>query len=108
MNARLAAIQVIWSLLAIVEALLLVRFGLKLLAANPAAPFANLIYSASAFFLAPFRAIIPSAHAGASVLEWATLVAVLAYWLAAWGIVRLLSIAPKVTRHTHGYRDEVA
>jgi hypothetical protein len=42
--------QVIWLLLAIFEALLALRFVLKLIKAKPTSPFAALLYGVTAFF----------------------------------------------------------
>ena len=44
------ATQVIWLLISILEALLALRFVLKLIAANPASPFAAVLYGFTGFF----------------------------------------------------------
>lgn len=84
--------QVVWYLLYTVEALLLFRFALKLFAANNAASFTQFIYSISYPFITPFLYVLPSARVGDSAIEWGTLLAMLVYWVVAWGIVRLLVI----------------
>lgn len=82
--------QVIWLVTSILEVLIGVRVLLKLLGANPQAPFAQFIYSITAVFLAPFNALFTSPAAGASVLEISSLVAMLVYALIAWGVVRVM------------------
>jgi hypothetical protein len=85
--------QFIWLIAGVLEALFAVRIVLKLLAANPAAGFAQFIANVTAPFLAPFAGLLanPTASNG-SVLEITTLIAMLVYALLAWGIVRLLWI----------------
>lgn len=84
------ATQIIWLLTGILEALIGIRFLLKLLGANPQAGFAQFIYGITAVFLAPFIALFPSPSAAGSVLELSSLVAMLVYALAAWGVVRVM------------------
>ncbi len=96
--------QLIWLTLLVIEAVLLTRFGLKILGANSAAPFADLMYSFSDILLAPFRSIVPAARAGRSVLEWTNVLAMLVYWLIAWLAVRLTSFG----RRAPSERIEVA
>jgi hypothetical protein len=84
------ATQIIWLVTGILEALIGIRFLLKLLAANPQAGFARFIYGITAVFLAPFVALFPDPSAAGSVLEVSSLVAMLVYALAAWGVVRVM------------------
>jgi uncharacterized protein YggT (Ycf19 family) len=84
--------RVIYLILGIVEALLLIRLILKLLAANPVAGFSSLIYGITAPLVAPFVGVFPNAQGDASVLEVATILAMIVYALLAWGIVRLVEI----------------
>jgi hypothetical protein len=78
--------------LGIVEALLITRVILKLLAANPEAGFVRVIYNFSALLLAPFQGIFPTPATQNSVLELSSLVAIAVYAVIAWGIVRLIAI----------------
>ena len=89
--------QVIWYLLTIIEALLLLRFVLKLLAANPNAGFTDFIYTASAIFVAPFQAVFRNAAVQGSVFEWTTLLAMLIYYFIALGLIRLLVMGKPVS-----------
>ena len=83
-------VQAIWLLFGIVEGLLAIRFVLKLLGANPAAGFANFIYSASGPFLAPFSNLFGNPASGGSVLELNTIVAIVVYMLVAWLIAKVV------------------
>ena len=91
------ATQVIWYAFYAVETLLLFRFVLKLIAANTGAGFTQFIYGLSAPFVSPFFAIVPSPRVAGSALEWSTLIAMLVYWVIAWGIVRLLVMSKPVS-----------
>jgi YGGT family len=86
------AAQITYLILGVVEALLITRVILKLLAANPAAGFVRVIYDRSALFVAPFQGIFPTPATHNSVLELSSLVAIAMYALIAWGIVRLIAI----------------
>jgi uncharacterized protein YggT (Ycf19 family) len=89
--------QIIWYLLTIVEVLLLLRFVLKLLAANPNAGFTNFIYSLSSIFVAPFQAVFRNAAVQGNVFEWTTLLAMIVYYVIALGIIKLLVMGKPVS-----------
>jgi hypothetical protein len=84
--------NVIWTLLLALEALLGLRFVLRLLAANPANAFADFIYDLSRVFLAPFFGLFEEPAFDGSVFEYTTLVAMIVYALIAWIIVRLIEV----------------
>ena len=86
------AAMITYLVLSLVEALLITRVILKLLAANPEAGFVRLIYDRSALFVAPFQGIFPTPATQNSVLELSSLVAIAVYALIAWGLVRLIAI----------------
>lgn len=90
--------QIAWYIFYAIEALLLFRFLLKLLAANASAGFAEFIYTLSGFFVAPFRYVFRASEVGGSVFEWSTLLAMLVYWVLVWGIIRLIVIGKPVTQ----------
>lgn len=90
--------QIVWYIFYIIEALLLFRFLLKLIAANPGALFSEIIYTLSYPFAAPFLYVVRSTQVSGSVFEWTTLLAMLVYWVLAWGIVRLFVIGKPVSR----------
>jgi len=81
--------QMIWFLFGVLEALLGLRFVLKLIAANPDAGFTRFVYSVTDVFMAPFAGLTAEPSAGGMVLEIPVLVAMLAYGLLAWALVRL-------------------
>lgn len=89
--------QIIWYVLMILEAVLLLRFALKLLQANPRAGFTNFIYNLSSIFTAPFEAVFRNVRVEDSIFEWTTLLAMFIYWLIAWAIIRLLAIGRPVS-----------
>ena len=89
--------QIVWYLLGLLEILLAFRFILKLLAANPSAGFSSVIYNISHPFIAPFLTVFHVTQLEGSIFEWTTLLAMLVYWLIAWGIVRLLSMSKTVS-----------
>jgi hypothetical protein len=89
--------QVVWYILGVLEALLMFRFILKLLAANPNAGFSNFIYDASYIFAAPFVNVFSRVRVEGSVLELGTLLAMLVYYLVALGIIRLFFMSKTVS-----------
>lgn len=84
--------QFIWLVTGIVEVLIALRFFLKLIAANPENPFAQLVYNVTYLFLWPFLNLTATPSAGGMVLEIPSLVAMLVYALVAWGIVGLIQL----------------
>ena len=82
----------IYLLFGILEGLLFIRFVLPLLGANPAAGFAQFIYSITKPFLAPFVGLFGTARFGGSVFEVNPLVAILVYALIAWVLVKLVGL----------------
>jgi len=89
--------QVVWYLLGLIEVILAFRFILKLLAANPTAGFSSFIYSISYPFAAPFLNVFRAVKVEGSIFEWTTLLAMLVYWLIAWGIVKLFFMGKSVS-----------
>lgn len=89
--------QVVWYLLDILEIILLFRFLLKLLGANPGAGFTNFIYTISAPFANPFLNVFHATRVAGSVFEWTTLLAMLVYWLLAWAIIKLFLMGRDVS-----------
>jgi hypothetical protein len=84
------ATYVIWLLLGLLEALLAFRISLKLIAANPANPFAMFVYNFSNIFAAPFMGLTVTPAAGGAVLEISTFIAMGVYALVFWAIERLV------------------
>ncbi len=86
------AMDVVYLVFGIIDALLVIRLVLKLLGANAHAGFASFTYALTDFFLAPFRGLLPTIVSGQAVLELSLLFAILIYSLIAIGLVRLLAI----------------
>jgi hypothetical protein len=76
----------------VVSGLIGLRFLLKLMAANPANPFAALVYFLSTPFVAIFIGLTPTPSFSGIEIEFFDLIGILVYFLLAWAIVRLLWI----------------
>lgn len=70
--------------------LILLRFLLKLMAANPANIFASFIYTITEPFLVIFQGLTPTPAFAGIVLEFHDLIAIVVYAGLAWLIVRLM------------------
>ena len=84
------ATQLIWLMFGALEALIVLRIGLKLIGANPDSPIVSLIYGFTGLFLFPFVGVVNSPSAGGMVLELSSMFAVLIYGLIAWAVVRVV------------------
>jgi hypothetical protein len=80
--------QLIWLFLGILEALIALRIGLKLIGANPESPIVALIYGLTYLFLFPFQGMVATPSFGSNVLELSSLFAMLIYGLIAWAVER--------------------
>jgi len=74
----------------ILNGMIALRFLLKLLAANPASPFAQLIYFFTAPFLWPFQGLLYTPTFGGVQIEFPALIAIVVYALIAWIIARVI------------------
>ena len=63
----------------IIELLLLFRFTLKFLAANPKTPFVGWIYGITEWLVAPFAKILPNGKLSGFPIDSATLAAIIVY-----------------------------
>ena len=84
------ATQLIWLLLGILEALIALRIGLKVIGANPGSPIVVLIYGFTDLFLFPFTGLVNSPTVGDMVLELSSMFAMLIYALIAWAVERIV------------------
>lgn len=89
--------QIVWYILGVIEILLAFRFVLKLLGANQGAGFTNLIYDVSHFFVSPFLYVFKVTAVSGSVVEWATLLAMVVYWVIAKGIIKAFLMGKAVS-----------
>ena len=88
--------KIVYYILGIFETFFAFRLVFKLLGANPGSTFVSLIYSISGALLAPFSGIFKTAVSKGletkSVLEPATIIAMIVYAVIAYAIVRLIEI----------------
>ena len=89
-NFTFKATQLVWLLLGILEAMLALRFALKLIGANAASPIAWFIYGFTSMFLWPFSGLTATPSVGNMVLEISTLIAMGIYALLGWALERLI------------------
>ncbi len=82
------ATQLVWLLFGILEAVIALRIGLKLIGANPESPIVVLIYGFTYLFLFPFEGMVTSPSMGNMVLELSSMFAMLIYGLIAWAVER--------------------
>jgi hypothetical protein len=82
--------QIVYLVAGMIEALIGIRFVLKLIAANPQAGFARFIYGITTLFLIPFIDLTSNPSIAGAVLEISSLIAMLIYALLAWAIVRIV------------------
>jgi hypothetical protein len=94
----------VYYLLGAVEILLAFRLVLKLMGASLSSGFVQLIYSLTGVFVLPFEGIFRKGFAQGiettSVIEPATVVALIVYAVLAWGIVKLIQISSGKQRST--------
>jgi hypothetical protein len=84
------ATQLVWLFFGILEVMIALRIGLKLIGANPGSPIAVFIYGFTSLFLAPFRGLTATPSAGGMVLEISSMFAMLVYALIAWALERII------------------
>jgi uncharacterized protein YggT (Ycf19 family) len=92
-DSTVTAARVIWYMVGAIATILAIRFGLSLLGANRGNPFADLIYTISYPFVAPFFGLFGyQVSYGVSRFEIETLVAIAIYVVLGYGLVRLVTI----------------
>jgi len=88
---------VVYFIFSVLEILLAFRLILRLTGASLASTFVRLIYSLTNIFILPFSGIFSKGYTqGAetiSVLEPATIVAIIVYIVLAWGVIKLVRIS---------------
>ncbi|MBC8076352.1 MAG: YggT family protein [Chloroflexales bacterium] len=92
--------QVISFIFGIIGVLIVVRFVLLLLGASETSGFVQFVYNLSRPFVAPFFGIFGEPTFGSSVIEWASLVAIIVYSLVAYGLARLVELIYAPARPT--------
>lgn len=91
-------IQAIYLVFGFVEALLVIRFLLRLFGANPQAEFARFIYSITAGLVGPFVGLFTRPRYNGGELELFTLIAIAIYALLAWLLARIVWLVLGETR----------
>ena len=88
-QAAYRLVQAIYLVFGLIEGLLLVRFFLRALAANPDAGFAQAVYAISGVLVGPFNGLFgtPQIATGAA-LELSTLIALIVYAAIGWLLAR--------------------
>ena len=94
------AAQIVYTIGGIIEALIVIRLILKLLAANPDAGFSSFIYGITNPLVAPFQGVFATPQSHGSILDMAAILAIIVYALLIWGIARLLDLAQRRSNPT--------
>ena len=84
------ATYVIWLVLVMLEGLIALRIGLKLIGANPDSGFAILVYGFSNIFLFPFAGLTVAPSSGSMVLEVSSVIAMVVYAFVGWAVERVV------------------
>jgi len=100
--------QIVWYVFYVIETILLFRFLLKIIGANAGAGFTQFVYAISAPFVSPFLYVVGSPHVLGATIEWSTVIAMIVYWVVAWGIVRLITMGRPIsaTEAHEGLREQ--
>ena len=91
-DGRVVAGRVVWYIAGFIIVLLALRVVLFLLGANQGSGFVDFLYAVSGVFAAPFYGVFPQPAYGVSVLDSASLVAIVIYALVAWGVAKLFTL----------------
>jgi uncharacterized membrane protein len=101
--------QLIWLIFGVIIGMIAIRVVLRLIVANPANTFADVIYSITDFFLWPFFGLTstPTTREGIA-LEISSLIAIGVYALVAWVIVLLVRtlFSKSAARHVETYERD--
>ncbi len=85
--------RLIYFVFGVIEALIAIRFLLKLFGANAQSTFTSVIYGVTDPLTAPFMGVFANPTIGThSVLELTSLLAIIVYALVSFGLVRLLYV----------------
>jgi len=94
---RLASLRrtqrVIYFVASAIAVLIMLRFGLLAMGANPGNAFASFVYGLSGLFVAPFNTLFGEPTFGNSVFELSSLVAIAVYYMLAWGVIKVVTLA---------------
>jgi uncharacterized protein YggT (Ycf19 family) len=76
----------------VIEVLLVLRFFLKVVGANPASPFGLFLFGLTDLLMAPFTSLLPTPAMGNSDLEFTTLLVLAVYPVFGWIISRAIQL----------------
>lgn len=96
-NSSVVAARVVWYIVGFIVALLALRVIFFLLGANQGSGFVDFIYAISGVFAAPFSGIFPAPVYGKFFFDTASVVAMVIYSLAGWGITKLFTLTHRDT-----------
>jgi len=82
--------RIAYAIVSVVIVVLVFRFMLLLLSANPEAGFVEFVMTLSAPLVAPFEAVFPPTAMDIAYFEWNSLLAIAVYAVIAWGVSSLL------------------
>jgi uncharacterized membrane protein len=100
--------RILWSILALLEILLALRFILRLIAANPGSGFAVFIYGITGLFIGPFNGLIATPIIAGSPIEMTTLIGMIVYAMVFFGIgyvIQLVADRPSARSFTRSTRE---
>lgn len=103
--------RIMWSLLAFLEILLIFRFILRMISANPNSGFAMFMYGITGVFVGPFNGLVTTPVIGGLALEITTLIAMAVYALIFWGlayVIRLLTDRPGASSFTSTTHEQTS
>jgi len=84
--------RIIYYIFGVIQAFIIIRFILKLLAANPSSTFTQIIYNISWVFVFPFNGVVPNYTVGGTVIEWFSLIALIVYALISVALTKLVGL----------------
>ena len=90
--ATFKATQIIWLLLTLLEIAIALRVVFKLIGVNEANLFATILYGMTHLFLFPFTGLTGTPAAGSMVFEISSIIAMVVYFLFAWGVERIVNV----------------
>jgi hypothetical protein len=99
--------QLVWLAFGALEALIALRIVLKMMGANPASPFAQLIYGFTDIFLWPFFGLTRTPATGGMVLEIPSFIAMVVYALVAWVVAKVIWLILYRPRETMVIQESV-
>lgn len=101
--------RILWSILAFLEILMILRFILRFIGANPQSGFAMFMYGITGLFVGPFNGLIATPTFEGAPLEVTTLIAMAVYVLVFLGIaygIQLVTDHPRARSFTRITREQ--